>query len=62
MAKEKNSELVQIFGKRMMVGGFVLLLTGILWKYGVEWPTILIIVGAVLLVKGFIIKAKNKLI
>lgn len=46
----------------MMVGGFVLLLAGILWKYGVEWPTILIIVGAVLLVKGFTMRAKNKLI
>ena len=46
----------------MMVGGLILLLIGILWKYGVDWPTILIVVGAVLLIKGFIIKTKNKLI
>lgn len=62
MANKKKSELVELFGKRLMIGGFVLLLAGILWKYGVDWPTILIIIGAILLVKGFIIKAKGKLI
>jgi len=62
MVKNSSSELIQIFGKRMMVGGLILLLIGILWKYGVDWPTILIVVGAVLLIKGFIIKTKNKLI
>ena len=62
MANKKNSELIQLFGKRLVIGGFVILLAGVLWKYGVDWPNILIIIGAILFVKGLIIKAKGKLI
>lgn len=62
MANKKGSELIQLFGKRLMIGGFVLVLAGVLWLYGVDWPIILIIIGAVLFVKGLIIKAKGKLI
>jgi len=45
-----------------MIGGFVLILAGVLWLYGIDWPVILIIIGAVLFVKGLIIKSKGKLI
>ncbi|MBI1978536.1 MAG: hypothetical protein HYS62_00560 [Candidatus Aenigmarchaeota archaeon] len=62
MAKTQSPELARLFGKRLMVGGFVLLLTGVLWKYGVDWPTILIIIGAILFMKGIYIKTKGKLI
>lgn len=62
MASKKNSELIEIFAKRLIITGLVLLLAGVLWKYGVDWPTILIVIGVVLLLKGLIIKAKGKLI
>jgi len=62
MPNKKGSELIQLFGKRLMIGGFVLTLAGALWFYGVDWPIILIIIGAVLFVKGLIIKTKGKLI
>ncbi|MEK6909792.1 MAG: hypothetical protein AABW61_01810 [Candidatus Aenigmatarchaeota archaeon] len=62
MPNKKGSELIQLFGKRLVIGGFVLILAGVLWLYGVDWPIILIIIGAVLFVKGLIIKAKGKLI
>lgn len=62
MANKKGSELIYLFGKRLMIGGFVLILAGILWIYDVDWPIILIVIGAILLVKGFIIRAKGKVI
>lgn len=62
MANKKGSELIYLFGKRLMIGGFVLILAGILWMYDVDWPIILIVIGAILLVKGFIIRAKGKVI
>ncbi len=62
MPNKKNSELIQLFGKRLMISGLVLILAGIMWFYGVDWPIILIVIGAILLVKGLIIKAKGKLI
>lgn len=62
MANKKGSELIYLFGKRLMIGGFVLILAGILWMYDVDWPIILIVIGAILLVKGFIIRAKGKII
>lgn len=62
MARNKNSEEIEIFGKGMMVGGLILLLAGVMWKYGVDWPTILIVIGAILFVKGFATKHKRKLI
>jgi len=62
MPDKKGSETIQLFGKRLIIGGLVLILAGVLWLYGVDWPIILIIIGAVLFVKGLIIKAKGKLI
>jgi hypothetical protein len=62
MAKSKAPDFVEIFSKRMIIGGFLFLLTGVLLKYGVDWPTILIIIGTILLLKGILIKTKHKLI
>jgi uncharacterized membrane protein len=62
VAVKKSSELIQIFGKRLVIGGFILILAGILWRLGVDWANILIIIGAILLIKGLLIKAKGKLI
>ncbi|MBU5536993.1 MAG: hypothetical protein QW818_03540 [Candidatus Aenigmatarchaeota archaeon] len=62
MANKKDFELIQIFGRRLIVGGLVLILVGILRLYNVEWPIILIVIGVVLLVKGLLIKTKRKLI
>ena len=47
-------------GKPLMIAGIVLLLIGILRFYNVDWPVVLMVIGAVLLVKGFIIKSMKK--
>ena len=62
MASKNQPDWNYIFSKRLMLGGFVLILAGILWRLNVDWPTILIIIGAILLVKGFLIKAYGKII
>ena len=44
-------------GRGLMTAGLVLLVLGALRYYNVGWPVALMIVGVILLVKGFIIKS-----
>ena len=55
MAK-KSADYPPYMDKRLMIIGLVLLLVGILRFYNMDWPIVLIVIGVVLLVKGFIIR------
>ena len=56
----KNNEFHYHRGKGLMLAGLVLTLIGLLRLYNVEWPTVLIIVGALMIVKGAIIKSMKE--
>ena len=60
MPNKKNIEWKSLMGKRLIVLGIVLLLIGILRFYNFDWPSILMIVGIFLIVKGIIIKYVEK--
>ncbi len=47
-------------GKGALMLGLLLLVVGLLFEYGYSLPRILMIVGALMLLKGIILKAKYK--
>ena len=47
-------------GKPLMIAGIVLLLIGALRFYNVDWPVVLMAIGAFLLAKGLVVKYKQK--
>ena len=56
----KFNELHYHRGKALMIAGFVILLAGLLRLYNVDWSVVMIVIGAVLLLKGIMIKAMKK--
>lgn len=60
MANKKVGEWRSIMGKRLIVLGIALFLTGILRFYNFDWPAVLMVVGVFLVLKGFIIKYLEK--
>ena len=56
----KNTEWQPHKGKHLMTAGLVLLVIGILRYYQASWPVVLIVLGAVLMVKGAIIKTTKE--
>ncbi len=47
-------------GKAMMTVGLILLLAGLLRLYNVDWPVVMIVIGAVLMLKGILISKMRK--
>lgn len=62
MPTKKLSELENLFIKRLMIVGILFIVVGALWLNNVEWPIILIVVGAILLLKSFIMYHQHKMI
>lgn len=60
MPARKLSELENLFAKRMMIGGLLLIVTGVLWLNGVDWPVIFIVLGTILLLKSFVMYGRYK--
>lgn len=60
MPTKKASEFESLFIKRMMIGGVLLIVTGILRLNNIDWPIISIVLGAILLLKSFILYSRNK--
>lgn len=56
----RNSDWHRHKGKPLMIVGIVLFLIGVLRFYNIDWPVVLMVVGAVLFVKGMIIKSMKE--
>lgn len=60
-AKKEDPQMYGHYrGKPLMMLGVVLFLIGILRFYNVDWNTVLMVIGALLILKGIWVKAKSK--
>ena len=56
MAEKKDKEWMQWHAKKMMLGGALIFIAGLVKSMGYDWPVVLMVVGALLFIKGLIKK------
>lgn len=60
MAKGNVNEFYYHKGKALIIAGLVTLVAGVLRFYKIDWSIVLMVIGAILLIKGMIIKSAKK--